>query len=507
GGDIGAPGMLTGPQALKSLNEALDEIREEERTIAERLSRTSEKVARLRETETGYFRALAEERLSPEARIALTGRLSAAELRAREMLEKHSADIAETQDRLKTLDASLSELAAARLKEVNKLGDAHAALDQLSDQVAEALEKDRKFVAQRAEVQRLFEIAERATAKTEQAEADREAKGRPYRSDPLFMYLWERGYGTKNYRATNLVRALDGWVARMVRYHDARPNFAMLNEIPMRLREHAERLKAGAEAAGDALETAEVAAVDKAGGKSSRQAIEAAQAAIDRIDADIVEAEDERDELARVQRQLAEGGDPAFREAAQMLAQSLVHEDIGALYAQAQATENGRDDSIVAQIDQTRRQIADDEAEGRGDRDRLKVLAARRRELEDIEWEFKKQRFDDPRSTFDKDELVGDLLSEFLRGAITAATYWGAWRNSQNWRESTQRAGGRIGLPRDPFRDLLLRSGGGQPRSTPGGGGISWGKLGGALGGALSRPRSGSSGSRKHGGFKTGGKF
>lgn len=499
--------MLTGPEALKSLNEALDEVREEERGIAGRLSQASEKVARLREAEAGHFRGLAEERLGAEQRAGLTNRLSAAEKRAREMIDQHIADTAETQQKLAGLDAELAALGKRRHAENDKLAAAQSALDALASTVTAALAKDRKFAARRGETGRLFEVAERAMQKTAQAEADREEKGRPYRSDLLFMYLWERGYGTKNYRANNLIRALDGWVARLVDYYNARPNFAMLNEIPMRLREHAERLKAAAEAASDGLEAAEIAAVDKAGGKSSRLAIEAAQTAIAKIDAEVVEIEDDRDELARAQRHLAEGSDPAFRDAVQLLAESLIREDITALFTEARATPSGRDDSIVAQIDQVRRQIAEDETEVREDKERLKVLAARRRDLEDIEWEFKKERFDDPRSTFGQDELVGDTLGEFLRGAITAATYWGLWRASQSWRDSTRQAGGRIGLPRDPFRGTLWPPGGAPTAPA----GVSWGRLGGAIGGAiaasLSRPRSGSMGSRRHGGFKTGGKF
>src|SRR5690606_2083819 len=73
------------------------------------------------------------------------------------------------------------------------------------------------------------------------------------------------------------------------------------------------------------------------------------------------------------------------------------------------------------------------DAESRDQKARLKTLAARRRELEDIQYEFKKQGFDNPRSTFGEDKLVGDLLNDFLRGGISAADYWGQWRRSQNW--------------------------------------------------------------------------
>lgn len=496
--------MLTGPQALSAMHEALDEIREEERTIAERLSRASEKTARLRETEAGHFRALAVERLGGAERQAMTKRLGGAEKRAREMIAQHNAALEATQKRLAELDAELAGLSAQRQAETEALDKAQAELSVLSETVTAELEAKKSFAEQRRRAERLFEIAKRAMEKTEQAEADREEKGRPYRSDPLFMYLWERGYGTKAYRANTLIRALDGWVARMVDFYRGRPNFAMLNEIPLRLREHAERLQASAEAASDKLEELEIEAIDKAGGKKAREAVAAAQAKIDAIDDDMVAAEDERDEQARDQRQLAEGSDPAFRDAVQLLADSLAHEDIGTLLAAARATETGRDDTIVAQIEQTRRQIAEDETEVREDRDRLKVLATRRRELEDIEWEFKKQRFDDPRSTFDKDDLAGNTLGEFLRGAITAATYWGLWRASQGWSNSTRQAGGRVGLPREPFRGVVWRS---KDRGKPVSG-FPWGAVAGAVvGAALSRPRSGSRGGRRHGGFKTGGRF
>lgn len=497
--------MLTGPQALGALHEALAEVRAEERTIAERLSRASEKAARLRETEAGHFRALAEERLGGEQRQSVTKRLGGAEKRAREMIARHSGELEAAQKRLTELDAELGELGDRRQAETEALDEAQAELAALSETVVEELEADKSFAKQRQQAERLFEIAERAMQKTEQAEADREEKGQPYRSDALFMYLWERGYGTKAYRANTLVRALDGWVARMVDFYRARPNFAMLNEIPLRLREHAERLQASADAAGDELEHKEIEAIDKAGGKKAREAIAAAQAEIEAIDNDMVAAEDERDEQARAQRQLAEGSDPAFRDAVQLLADSLAHEEVGTLLAAARATQTGRDDTIVAQIEQTRQQITEDETEVREDRERLKTLATRRRELEDIQWEFKKQRFDDPRSTFDKDELAGNTLEEFLRGAITAATYWGLWRASQGWNQSTRRAGGRIGLPREPFRGVVWRHKDRGKRVS----GFPWGAVAGAVGAALARPRGGggSRGTRRHGGFKTRGGF
>jgi hypothetical protein len=314
---------------------------------------------------------------------------------------------------------------------------------------------------------------------------------------------------------------LDGWVARIVGYRDARPNFAMLNDIPLRLREHAERQQEKAEAAIAEVTAIQEAAVDAAGGKPVREALKSANERIVEIDAQMVQLEDARDDAAKAQRELAQGGDSAAGAIAG-LAESLGRADIGTLLADARATHTPEDDVIVKQIDDARSRVAEEELEAREQRTRLKTLAARRRELEDIQYEFKKQGFDDPRSSFREDRLVSDMLNEFLRGGISAATYWEQWRRSQNWTgprydpwrvdEDDDDDDDRRRRPRDDDdEDEDSRGGFSWPDTSFAGGsrrGGSWGRLpggfGGGFGGGFSRPRGGSFGG---GGFKTGGGF
>ncbi|HEX2137928.1 MAG TPA: hypothetical protein VHG30_18895 [Microvirga sp.] len=110
-------------------------------------------------------------------------------------------------------------------------------------------------------------VVRRAEEKAAQAAADRDEKRRPYEADPLFMYLWRRGFGTRDYRASNLVRYLDRKVAHLIGYEAARVNYAMLLELPERLREHVERLKqeraAGAGEPDDPRLAAMLAAVER----------------------------------------------------------------------------------------------------------------------------------------------------------------------------------------------------------------------------------------------------
>src|SRR5690606_6422228 len=177
----------------------------------------------------------------------------------------------------------------------------------LAARLAPTIASDPAFAAKRKQADELADVAAQSMRKTEQAERDRDEKGKPYRDDTLFMYLWEAGYGTASYRANNLIRYFDNLVANLVGFHKARPNFAMLNEIPLRLREHAERQIQNANAAEAEVDALEMAAIDTAGGKPIREAMEASQRRIDALDAEIVAIEDRRDETVKALGTLSQG--------------------------------------------------------------------------------------------------------------------------------------------------------------------------------------------------------
>lgn len=511
---------IRGPEALASLDEAMRDIRREEDEISKRLARAADRISKIREGEAELFRQLARLRLDPAIQGELDGAISAAETRARAQVKAHAKDLSRAESAVAEIDTRLSQLTTERAAVLKQYETHQAELRALANSLGASIARDPAFAAKQEQAVALAEVAAQSMRKTEQAEADREEKGKPYREDRLFMYLWEAGYGTANYRANNLVRYLDGLVAKLVGFHKTRPNFAMLNEIPLRLREHAERQIAMAKSAEAELDEMETAAIDAAGGKPIRDAMKSAQQQLTDFDAQMLATEDQRDEAARTVATLSQGLNPAIEGTLGELATALEREDIQSLLADARRTRTGQDDTIVAQIDDARARAKEEEQETREQKERLKTLAARRRELEDIQWEFKKQHFDDPRSTFREERLVGDLLNDFLRGSITAASYWDKWQRSQNWGAGTSDWGGGVGLPNNGRQrsNTPWPEGGGfswPDNSFGGGGGKSKGGFGGGFGrpsgggtgGGFSRPRTGSSGTRKHGGFKTGGGF
>ena len=79
------------------------------------------------------------------------------------------------------------------------------------------------------------------------------------------MYLWRKKFGTAEDRSGPLVRFFDRHVARLIGYDKARANYALLNDIPQRLREHAKHMKAEIANAREQLKTMERDALVRAG--------------------------------------------------------------------------------------------------------------------------------------------------------------------------------------------------------------------------------------------------
>lgn len=455
---------LNGPDALQALDEALRDIHREETDAAHRVSRSAELIARTRAQEAELLLALCRARPEADASDSLARAVEAAEANMQAMLSPHAAGLSDVEVALAAIDDEIAGLVVRRAERQTEAKRHDAALRELAGRIRPQLAARADYALAVEAATTARQVAAESLRKTLQAEADRDLKGKPYRDDRLFMYLWERGYGTKGYRTNPVVIWLDGMVARLVGYADARPNFAMLNEIPLRLREHAERQADRAKAAADAVTALENAEIDAEGGTAEREQLQAAVDAIDAIDVEIVALEDERDGLARQRRELALGEDEAFAAAARALTRVLRG-------AAAEAVAEDAADiagSIGEQLTEARQRVDDEEFDAQELRARLRTLAMRRRELEDIIYELKQHGFDNPRSQFADRSLTGEVLSAFLRGSISAAGYWEQWRRQQQWSDvPTEHSAGE--------------------RGGPGGG---WGLLGGApKDSGFSRPR------------------
>lgn len=484
--------MQSGRQTLSSLDHGLKEIHRQVQDIDQQIDRESGALLDLQQEQAGRYKRIAEIRLDSMVSGELRAGLDAAGRRVGELLQERVAELASIRAQIDENRTSQQALEESREQAGEKTSQAAEALDRAEAATQARLQQEDAYRTQLAQAQQAERMAVQAEEKRAQAESVREEKGHPYEQDPLFSYLWQRGYGTSRYSANPLSRFLDGWVARLCDYQDARPNYARLLEIPERLREHAGRVAAEADQEFSKLKALEEAAAEEDGLPALREALERAQAELDQVDAEIEEAEAQLHELEEQRARFASGEDTLFRRAIDTLSGAFEREDLLTLYDYARATATAEDDVLVRELEadnQHIREIGESLAEQKRVRERH---YNRLQELEGVRRRFKQQRYDSVHSGFRNEGLVGMILGQFLQGTVTAQELWRTLEREQRYRRMDANPNFGTGgfRPRPGTWNIPFPRGGG---------------LGGGLGGGMRIPRG--MPRRGGGGFRTGGGF
>jgi hypothetical protein len=369
------------------------------------------------------FRQLARARLDAIARDQVIGELDETERKAFAILEGRRREIDELARRRDEAQAALDKAEADKHERDQELADALEAIDEVNDRTSKRIKSDERWRKAKAAVEAAIEVAGNADKKADAAEADLAAKGKPYEDDPLFMYLWDKHAGQSDDESGTTVRFFDRMVMRSVGYHDARANYAMLREIPVRLREHATNKEHDVDAA-----KAQVAAIERqalvddgiepleARAQRAHAAMSAAEETVAKVTVELGKIEAKRQWIMESDDEKGEG------RAVDLLAQQLAREDLRQLYQEAVSTQTKDDDQAISAISSS--QVALQKADGEVTRIRgqLREMARRRAELEGARDRARSIGYDDPRGTFGGGrEVIGDVIGGILSGAMQGA--------------------------------------------------------------------------------------
>jgi hypothetical protein len=486
----------SGRQTLSSIDQGVRLVHDQVREVDEQIRAESTGLAELQEQQGAHYKRMAAIRLDEVISGKLSSELDVAGRRVRELLERRNRALTGLDENIGDALAEIEGLQISRKALELKVEQVTGALDRAEAKVQEQLSMDDTYMSQLDAAKEAERIAEHAEEKTSRAEESRQNKGKPYRDDPLFSYLWARQFGTSGYSANPLSRYLDKWVAGLCDYHAARPNYAMLLKIPKRLEEHARRVRATADDEFEKLKELEESAAEKDGVPALRDAVDRAQSEQDEADLELEAVENRLRDLEQSRTRYASGEDEYLQEAVDTLSSAFEREKLHTLYEYARATATAEDDLLVQELEAgagRARSIRESLSEHKRVRERH---LDRLQKLEDVRRRFKRQRFDNAHSEFSNAAMVAMILSQFLRGTATSDELWQTIQREQRYRRGQSNPdfgsggfGRRRGTWHFPF---------------PRGGGVRRGGWGGGGSGGLGRGGFGGGGG---GGFKTGGGF
>ncbi len=494
--------MLTGRDTLRRMDTTLQGARRGLESLEPELQATSRRLTEHKLQQARAIDRMARIRLDAARGGEVVQHLEAATHEATRILATRDTAMAEANERVQDARKSLDELEQRRETLHDDVDAAARTLAEREAGVQRGLEKNEAFNAQLERAREADAIAVSALEKAELAATDSRRKGEAFESDELFMYLWGRGYGTSAYSANPLARLLDGWVAGLCRYDGARANYWMLLEIPKRLAEHAAHARDAADAELDALQDIEEQAAREGGVPEARSALEAIEARQDDLDAQIGAAENALAERQAEQNRYTNGQDDYLLSAIRVISAALEHRDVSELSLIARGTMTAEDDALVGDIRHLRREFDELEDELQEHRELQQQRLARIRELEQVRREFKKNRFDDLHSRFDKSDTIERMIGEVIAGALRGGALWNVLRRYQRYVDAAGEwpdfgSGGILRPDNRPRRKKRRRP----PSWHWPGPSNRRGK------GGFKVPRSSGRRSRSRGGFRTGGGF
>jgi hypothetical protein len=443
--------MISGRQALAQIEQAIEKARQQEAQFERAYTAATEEVGRLRIQRTESFRELARLKLDAITREKVVGNLDAAERQALSVLNSRQEALRQLTERRRQAEEHVRQAEATRQAAVDALERALADVEAIRRNVEAKVSTDAEWSTLRARVSEVTGQAQQAEKKAVQAEADRDEKRRPYEADPLFMYLWTRKFGTAAYRANPFTRTMDRLVARVVGYDKARANYALLNEIPERLREHSRRLISEVREARERLTALERQALLSAGIEATEAVAAKARDAVAEADGRLAEAREALATLDRTYDSSVLEGDAPYREAVEVLAAADQRENLDQLYQETLRTPTPHDEEIVRRIQATDDIINRALRQAVDAHQKLKEIAQRRAMIEH-EWEeLRNSGYDTPYGTFGNEPALGNVLGGVLTGAIGGAILGQVLRGGFHRGPSPWDSGFGGGLPIPPL--------------------------------------------------------
>ena len=385
---------LGGNDVLALIERTLTDTRGEIGTIDVRLKRATAELERLRQAEIGCLSVLAKMRLREIEGASVAAELDATGASVRALLGQRETAQADLEAEIARAEERRQELERERAAQHDVVDAAEQALDDARVAAQKALAADENYRAAMAAAEASDRVADLSEEKAKAAHQDREQKGQPYEADPLFSYLWTRGFGTPAYVGAGFARVLDRWVARVANFEPLRRDYWMLTELPARFAEHAQRMRLKSDDDLAAVHALEHAAAEAAGVPQREDELQQAAEALAEVDERIEEHEAALDALIEKRAAFAAGDDELSRRANEILRDALRGETMRSLRERATSTPTPDDDAAVDQLTVVRAELPRVEEEAKRMLSFHEAQRERAVKLEEIRKRFKESRYD-----------------------------------------------------------------------------------------------------------------
>lgn len=492
--------MISGRRTLATIDASIEDLRGAIASTGQQIEDRNARLIGLQKDELQQYEELSRLRLEIAAGDRQGERVGDVDRTIQHLLDRRKDAQESLRQDLADLSHHRQNLDLQRQQQAVQVEKAAKAVDSAEKKTQDRLDADPAYQEQLQRTREAERMYLHAVNKAEQREEELENKGQPYQDDPLFMYLWKRKFATVEYTANSFTRWLDTWVAKIINYPSARVNYSKLQEIPLRLREHAGEMEKEAKNQFALLKDLDNKARQQDGIPDLESTLAEQEEKLAALDEQIASVVADQQQLEQRQASFSVGQDQLFQEAVEYLSRELQRDDLQKLRYQAYATPFPEDDLVVSKLldleqqeVDVNRSIADLAQLNRQQQERLV-------DMESLRTRFKQHRFDGAGIGFSDSAVIVSMLGNLLNGVMSSEAFWHVLEQQRRMRRRQADPGfGSGGFGRGTIWGSGMRFpdfGGGM--SFPGGGSV--------FGGGSSFPQAGGH-SSGGGGFRTGGGF
>lgn len=334
---------------------------------------------------------------------------------------KAAGQLNEQIDSLQSSRAEQQSELARLTEELNLLSEKR---DSLEAEAKRILDQDPSYVALRKDVDQATAQLMQNEQRVAELEQERAEKLPSYEAEPLFTYLVDRKYGTKEYRSKGLIRRLDSWVAKLVRFNHHKQHYDFLRsiadlvqiEVEKRESELGKLLEQVKETEGQVFSQIGLSEVLTQGEQLGRGR--------ERV---IDELENLDRKLHELRAELLELDSPEgwhYKKAIALISDFLEQEQIFELRQRAAEMPGEVDDQLVVEIQNIEAQLKRHQLQLEDLRKAATNSEANLSELNSLHSLFIRNDFDSMRSRFDSRFNAEELFSEIAEGTTSAEAAW-----------------------------------------------------------------------------------
>ena len=350
------------------------------------------------------------------------------------ILARKEAHQRELKNKLDAADTEAKQRTGELEEVTHRLNEKVAQREALEAKVAETLKGNSEFQERSKLALQAEENLHRNEQRVGDIEKDAAEKLPNYEKSRLFLYLYDRKFGTLEYKGGEWTRAIDGWVAKMIDYNNAKNGYEYLKKTPKLVGEEVAKRRDQFNALMQQVETIQRAEADKAGLTEVLREGDALGDERDRLVQVIEQLRKQAEDFQKGLAQLATTQNQFYKEAIERFRGFLGETKLALLQKRAKETPEPDDDAVVADLASLETEIQNVQPKLAEIDERRQTAERLQQGLDLVVRRYRKANFDSQRSFFPQNFHVRMLADRFRSGRLDADTFWDEIRSAQQFR-------------------------------------------------------------------------